>query len=242
MGKFSWLKNFQITRAFLRKVDNQAVREDFVREQIGALPNGTRLLDAGCGSQRYKKYCEHLQYFAQDFGQYKNDDKKILGRGTVGGDAGYKYGKLDYVGDIWKISELDNTFDSILCTEVLEHIPYPNETLQEFHRLLKPGGRLILTAPANCLRHMDPYYFYSGFSDRYYEHMLEKLGFDDIAITANGGYYSWLTSEIWRHLRDFGIVRSLPLIPAFIYFALKTETKESIDTLCFGYHVAAIKK
>ena len=235
------MKNLRIIKSFLNKIDNERLREDFVKEQLNTLDSGIMLLDAGCGSQQYKKYCGNFQYFAQDFGQYDNDDKKILGGRTVGGSDGYKYGKLDYTGNIWQIDEKSDTFDCILCTEVLEHIPCPNETLREFHRLLKPGGRLILTAPSNCLRHMDPYYFYSGFSDRYYEHILTNLAFDNIKIVPNGGYYSWFSSEIWRHLRDFGIIRSIPLIPAFIYFLLKTETKESIDTLCFGYHVSAVK-
>jgi len=83
----------------------------------------------------------------------------MIGTEGVGGTEGYQYGQIDYIGDIWDIKELDNTFDEILCTEVFEHIPYPNETLKEFSRILKPGGILILTAPSNCLRHMDPYFF-----------------------------------------------------------------------------------
>ena len=41
------------------------------------------------------------------------------------------------MGDIWDIKEKNNVFDAILCTEVFEHIPYPNETIKEFSRLLK---------------------------------------------------------------------------------------------------------
>jgi len=53
----------------------------------------------------------------------------------------YQYGKLDYVGDIWNIDVADNTFDAVLCTEVFEHIPYPNDTVAELSRLIKPGGK-----------------------------------------------------------------------------------------------------
>jgi len=76
-----------------------------------------------------------------------------------------------------EVGEKDGFFDAILCTEVFEHIPFPIETTKEFARLLKPGGKLILTAPANCLRHMDPYFFYSGFSDRFFEKILGDAGF-----------------------------------------------------------------
>jgi SAM-dependent methyltransferase len=76
----------------------------------------------------------------------------------------------------------------ILCTEVFEHIPYPIETLKEFSRLLKKDGKLLLTAPSNCLRHMDPYFFYSGFSDRWYEKFLNDNGFELESIEAVGDY------------------------------------------------------
>ena len=41
----------------------------------------------------------------------------------------------------------DNTFDKIFSTEVLEHIPDDHQALREIHRILKPGGRLIITVP-----------------------------------------------------------------------------------------------
>lgn len=224
-----------------KKLNTQFVRDEFVRENIDFLAKGSKLLDAGCGSQRYRSFCDDVQYFAQDFGAYVNDDKKILSGQTVGGDTGYAYGKLDYVGNIWQIEEEDGTFDAILCTEVLEHIPYPNETIKEFHRLLVDGGRLILTAPTNCLRHMDPYFFYSGFSDRYYQKLLTQAGFANYTITAVGDYYAWFASELWRHISYKGWLRSIHLVPAFAYYLLKRETQQSVDTLCFGYHVVATK-
>ena len=56
----------------------------------------------------------------------------MIGNDGIGGEEGYKYGALDYVGDIWDIKEKSSTFDTILCTEVFEHIPHPIETLKEF--------------------------------------------------------------------------------------------------------------
>lgn len=110
----------------------------------------------------------------------------------------YSYGKLDYVGDIWQIEESAEAFDTILCTEVLEHIPYPVETIKEFRRLLKPHGILILTAPSNCLRHMDPYFYYSGFSDRWFKKILPENNFEIQKLEAIGDYYRWLMVEMFR--------------------------------------------
>jgi len=224
-----------------RKLNNQYVRDEFVRRELEQLPAGSSLLDAGCGSQRYRSFCAHLNYFAQDFGQYTVDEQKSLGTDGVGGKQGYKYGELDYIGDIWNIDAPDGAFDAILCTEVFEHIPQPNETVREFARLLKPGGRLILTAPSNCLRHMDPYFFYTGFSDRWFAHVLENSGFGATRIEAVGDYYSWLSVEMARTARMNSVLAKILLMPAFLYFLMKKPNLESVSTLCMGYHVVGEK-
>lgn len=51
----------------------------------------------------------------------------------------------DIVGDIHKMPFKDNEFDVILCTEVFEHLKNPFEASKEIKRILKDGGKLILT-------------------------------------------------------------------------------------------------
>lgn len=46
----------------------------------------------------------------------------------------------------------DTAFDYVFCIEVLEHVPEPFRTLSEIHRVLRPGGVLILSVP-------NPYHF-----------------------------------------------------------------------------------
>jgi len=220
------LKKNPLIQSWIKGLNNENVRNEFVIEQLKHLKPGIKLLDAGCGSQQYRKYASHTEYFGQDFGQYVSDDKKMFG-GESGGmcenaqdfGEGYAYGALDYVGDIGDIAEDSVRFDAILCTEVFEHIPYPNETLSEFLRLLSSGGKLILTAPSNCLRHMDPFYFYSGFSDRWFEHFLEKYDFKVELLLTVGDYYSRLMVELARTFRNHGIVDKAMLAPALIYFS-----------------------
>jgi SAM-dependent methyltransferase len=224
-----------------KNLDNQFERDEFVINQLKTLPNQSKILDAGCGSQRYRQYCDHLVYSAQDFGQYTTDIKRMVGSEGIGGQEGYQYGKLDYVGDIWDVDEADAVFDAILCTEVFEHIPYPNETIKEFSRLLKPNGTLILTAPSNCLRHMDPYFFYSGFSDRWYEKILTDSNLNIKLLHTVGDYYSWLAVEMFRTATAHSIFAAISLGPAFLYYYNKNKTIESVNTLCMGYHIVATK-
>jgi SAM-dependent methyltransferase len=60
-----------------------------------------------------------------------------------------------YIGDICRYNEflLENSFDYVVCTEVLEHTLQPFDAIREIHRLLKPGGLLFLTTPFNFRIH-----------------------------------------------------------------------------------------
>jgi SAM-dependent methyltransferase len=230
----------KLSQRLRRLLDNQHGRHQWVTERLAEIPSGSRLLDAGCGSQPYREFCSHLRYFAQDFGEYRREERASL----AAFKTGYRYGKLDYIGNIWEIDEKEGVFDAVLCTEVLEHVPFPNETIQELARLLRTGGKLILTAPANCLRHMDPFFFSSGYSDRYLEWILVRSGFQQIQIMPVGSYHAWLMVETARCIQKERLLAILSLWPAFIYHflrQLKPREKE-INTLCFGYHVTAEKK
>jgi len=223
-------------------LDNQAVRDIFVENQLAAVKSGARLLDAGAGSQRYREHCNHLDYVSQDFGSYSVDEKATIVNVEGSTSAEYAYGPIDIQGDIWDIDSPDESFDVVLCTEVLEHIPYPIATVEEFQRVLKPGGKLILTAPSNCLRHFDPFFFTSGFSDRWFHRILSESGFEVQEVTPVGDYYLWLAVEMARTGGRHSIFAKAILAPAFAYFKLKKPSNESINTLCMGYHVIAIRK
>lgn len=119
---------------------NERGRDRWVLEQARAVAPGSRILDVGAGSGPYRHLFDHCAYRAHDFGQ----------------ESSTEYTDLDFVSDILSIPAPDGAFDALLCTEVLEHVPQPIAALGEMHRLLRPGGTLLLTAPLGSVLHQEP--------------------------------------------------------------------------------------
>ena len=220
--------------------NNFLIRDNWVNSALSKLSPGKRLLDAGAGTQRFRKYCSHLEYVSQDFCQYDG-----LGDGTSLQSGTWDTAKIDLVGDITAIPAPDNSFDALLCTEVIEHVPDAVAALKEFSRLLRPGGELILTAPFCSLTHMAPYHFYSGFNKFFYEHNLSALGFSIVELTPNGDYEEYTAQELRRIMETYG--KESYLLKACIAFLLnflkskRLEGGSGSELLCYGYHVRAIK-
>ena len=171
---------------------NAATRDAWVPQALAALPAGVRLLDAGAGECQYKKHCGHLRYVAQDIAVYD-------GKGDAGLQTGsWDFSKIDIVSDILDIPEPDASFDAVLCTEVLEHLPDPVRALDEMARLLRPGGMFIITAPFWSLTHFAPYHYATGFNRYFYEFHLGRLGFDIVEMTPNGNFFECVGQELRR--------------------------------------------
>jgi SAM-dependent methyltransferase len=91
------------------------------------------LLDVGCGNKPYKSYFEPFV-------------KKHIGL-EYSPESVYRGCDADFFGDAVRIPFADNSVDTILCTEVLEHLPRPEKAIAEFARILRPNGIVITTAP-----------------------------------------------------------------------------------------------
>jgi ubiquinone/menaquinone biosynthesis C-methylase UbiE len=226
---------------------NQKTREAWLENTLKKIPAGSRILDAGAGEQKYKKFCTHLNYVSQDFAQY--DGK---GDGIALQTKKWDTSNLDIVSDITSIPESDASFDAIMCIEVFEHIPEPILAIKEFSRLLKPGGHLILTAPFCSLTHMAPYHFYSGYNRYFYKKHLVDNGFKIIDLTENGNFFEFLAQELRRlpnvekdytgSVVKFGLFDRIA--QRWLLRTLERASRNdhgSKDLLNFGFHVYAIK-
>ena len=226
----------------LYKNINEENRKIWLKKTLFDLPKGARILDAGAGELRNRPLCNHLAYVSQDFCQYDGGGD---GKGLQTGN--WDTSHIDLVCDISAIPEPDAAFDAILCSEVLEHVPDPTKVLDEFVRLLKPGGKLILTAPFASLVHFAPHHYCSGFSRYWYKHHLTQRGFSIEELTPNGDWFAYCQQELMRlgsTARRYGdwswpLAYMLGILGA-LYFKVRGG-KQADDLACFGWHCVALK-
>ncbi|MDP3539057.1 MAG: class I SAM-dependent methyltransferase [Azonexus sp.] len=166
-------------------------RDEWVIRKASEIPNGALVLDAGAGECQYRKYFGHTNYSAQDFAGYEGTSDGLQ-------KEQWNYGKIDYVCDITSIPVPDESFDVVLCTEVLEHVPDPIATLKELTRVLRPGGRLLLSAPLGCGLHQQPYHYYGGFTPYFYKDYLSRFGAEVTEMTPLGGLLRHVAQECHR--------------------------------------------
>jgi SAM-dependent methyltransferase len=228
--------------------ENGPIREVWIEETLKKIPAGKRILDAGAGELKYKVHCSHLEYVSQDLGKY---DGRGTGEGIQVGN--WDNSRLDIVSDIIKIPVPDESFDVILCVEVLEHISEPALAVKEFSRIIRPGGKVIITAPFCSLTHFAPFYFANGYSKYWYEKVLGEHGFVIEEIFFNGNFFKYLAQEI-RNIKTMGsryskvnttwwiVYRFAEIVMLQALRRLSKKDTGSQELLCFGLHVVATKK
>jgi SAM-dependent methyltransferase len=221
-------------------------RDSWIQAQARKLAPGSHVLDAGAGASKYRPFFAHCRYETQDFCQYKGELVQYLE-------------PITYVCDITSIPLPDASLDAILCTEVFEHVVDPALVLSEFARLLKPGGKLFLTAPLLSNLHMEPYHYYGGFTHYWYRHWLPAKGFEINSITPVGGpgrtcavfgqvfYSAWSAADRGaRPLRRFVSRCFRALAWPMVYYVLpwvlpKFDRYLGNHSVCSGYMVAATR-
>jgi SAM-dependent methyltransferase len=233
----------------MSRLKNHAARDQWIEKTLRALPAGSSLLDVGAGECAYKPYCDHLDYLAQDIAEY---DGSGDGVGLHTGE--WDTSRLDFVCDLYDLPE-DRQFDTVFCTEVLEHVVDPVRAVEKMARLTKPGGRMILTAPFNSITHFAPYHYCTGFSQYFYRLHLERLGFEIEELTANGGYFDVMDQELGRVARTRKQFKAGPREPLTWLLMMLARmnvrliaaldgprmARNSAQLQTFGWHVVARK-
>lgn len=162
--------------------------------------------------------------------------------------------QLDIVGDAHDLSMIpDASYDVVLCTEVLEHLHAPARAIAEFHRVLRPGGVLLLTTRFVFPLHDVPgdYFRYTKYGLRHLLQAFQIGEFTDEAGTMETlavlfQRVGFQCETLW--FRPFKIFWFL-LAKLFLIFrgVLTREygdirhKKQETGILCSGYYVAATK-
>tara|TARA_Y100000816_G_scaffold211549_1_gene157177 strand:+ start:1113 stop:1769 length:657 start_codon:yes stop_codon:yes gene_type:complete len=113
--------------------------------ELGEQIKNKKILDLGCGTNKYKKYFIRSNEFI-------GIDIKEGGRGMIDKEPDIFY-------DGKKIPFDNESFDVIICTEVLEHVENFNLVVKEIYRSLKKGGKAFITMPFITAEHEIPYDF-----------------------------------------------------------------------------------
>lgn len=126
------------------------------------------LLDVGCGNKPYRAWFSNVN-------AYIGTDVTVVGNSEV-----------DVVSSSLHLPFASQSFDFVICTQVIEHVEEPSQVMLEINRVLKNGGLLMLSAPMYWRLHEEPYDFY-----RYTKHglsyLLKKNGFELIEFIQQGG-------------------------------------------------------
>ena len=163
------------------------------------------LIDIGCGSKPYKELFKNCQNYVGL--EIENDNEEQ---------------NAEYVYDGGKFPFENESFDSAICSQVLEHVFEPNTFISEINRVLKKDSLIILTVPFSWDEHEQPYDYarYTSFGLKY---ILEKHNFEvleqvklcnNLSIIAqiiNCYFYK----ELYHNKNNFMILISVPIFFLF---------------------------
>ncbi len=219
--------NRQTKNILVKSIHDRALEEKAANYLDGSL------LDIGCGTKPYEEML--APYVAHHIGL---DHAATL----------HDKSKIDLFGTAYDIPVEEASFDSVICSAVLEHLEEPQQAINECFRILRPGGHAIYTAPFIWHLHEEPrdFYRYSKYGLRY---MFERAGFEVIDISALSGFWvtfgQLLVYNIYRFnkgpLRWFHLVDLSGLIVQAVSFVLDKIDKSEKWTWMYAVTVAKPK-
>lgn len=166
-------------------------------ERLISVHTTGRVLDVGCGHMPFRRL--------------------VLRHATSyeGLDLEPRVAGVDYVTDVSVMTGVPrNAFDTVLCFEVLEHVPDPDRALGAIADVLRPGGKLLATAPHLSRLHEEPhdYFRYTGYGLRA---LVERAGLEVIELTPHAGVVSFLAHQI--STVGLGLVWGIPGLRQLVY-------------------------
>jgi len=135
-----WLGWWPGLRAILDP-ENGRIRA-FLQEESALLQTEARVLDASAGTRPYAHYFHRQKYESCDV------------------PGGFYKCEHDFECFLDAIPRPDQSYDAVILTQVLEHVPNPTAVLAELNRILKPHGVLLLSVPLNGPLHGEPWHFF----------------------------------------------------------------------------------
>lgn|GEM_PF-788262 len=178
-----------VGRVTYRQV-NWAVRRKLRAEILGALDAfaGRRIVDIGCGRKPY------ASFLAGRVASYVGVDRADSLHGTD---------HVDVIGDATATGLPSASADTVLMTQVLEHLEDPGAAIKEACRLLEVGGHLILSTNFAWHLHEEPrdFFRFSEFGLRY---LFAEAGLVTLDVRPVGGTWLTIGEEIAYGMRRFG--------------------------------------
>jgi len=175
---------------------------------------GIRIADVGCGEQPLRPLITNLG------GTYTGIDVQQNADSTV-----------DVLADIGSIPLPGGSFDLVLCSEVLEHVPDTQSAFKELARLCKTGGVILLTTPFAYPLHEEPHDFVR-LTPHQIESCARKNGLEVEQLTTSGDELQ-VMATVWCNLwtRSGGPRRSI--IRAIWNVAMRFPVNAMVQALSF---------
>jgi SAM-dependent methyltransferase len=151
--------------------------------------------------------------------------------------------------DLNERTSVNQEFDLILCSQVLEHIWNHSQAFENFYRLLNPDGLIWIGCPASNIAHGSPDYFSAGFTPDYISENLKSRKFEILHQQSIGSkrYYFlthalqiWGSEKMHRYPVFFGFSKYYPrefLLRFYAFFLSKKvryDLKFATETIVFA--------